>query len=260
MSIMKRFLLVLTIVLGITNSVDAQLPNGTIAPDFTLTDRDGNVHNLYTYLNEGKVVFLKFFACHCPSCWAYHNTGKLESLYQTYGPDGTNQIMVLMLEYDQYNPDAFYGLGGYTQGDWITGNSIPMVDVEGADRSVFDDYNLNYYPMIMKVCNDKTVELMSTGYSVATLFQEADDCAGNLGVALNQSEQTIIHDAYNQKLILEGFAEISNLSIYNLMGQQVLNNQGSMNNSIELIGLKEGVYIVQIEHALGTISKKIIVQ
>src|SRR5690606_37554838 len=95
-------------------------------------------------------------------------------------PDGTDQIMVLMLEHDQNNPDAFVGQGGYTQGDWTAGNSIPMFDVEGSDRSVFDDYNLQYYPMVMKVCSDKTVELMSTSYSTSTLFQEADDCAGTL--------------------------------------------------------------------------------
>ena len=83
--------------LVISLSSNAQLTNGSIAPDFNLTDINGNSHHLYQYLAEGKTVFVQFFACHCPSCWSYYNTGKLESLYQTYGPNGTDQIMVIMI-------------------------------------------------------------------------------------------------------------------------------------------------------------------
>jgi len=35
---------------------NAQLPNGSTAPDFTFTDMNGVSQNLYTYLNAGKVV------------------------------------------------------------------------------------------------------------------------------------------------------------------------------------------------------------
>ena len=160
---MKKYFLLLSLFLGANISANAQLADGSIAPDFTLTDRDGITHHLYQYLNEGKVVFLKFFACHCPSCWSYHQTGKLEQLNQTYGPEGTDQIVVIMLEHDQNNPEAFVGDGTLTQGDWTDGNTVQMIDVEGSiDREVFNDYNLNYYPMGVKVCSDKKTELIST--------------------------------------------------------------------------------------------------
>lgn len=242
-------------------SSHSQLPNGSIAPDFTLTDRDGNVHNLYDYLSQGKVVFLKFFACHCPSCWAYHNTGKLESIYQTYGPDGTDQIMVIMLEHDQNNPDAFYGLGGYTQGDWITGNSIPMIDVEGVtDRTVFDDYNLNYYPMVMKICTDKTTELMSTSYTVADLFQEADECPGNLALKETQIEGSVYLDQINKQLKIQGFNELTNISVFNLAGQKILNVDSNSNGIVDVASLKNGMYVVHLAYAEGVFSKKILIQ
>lgn len=35
--------------------------NLTTAVDFTVTDTQGNVHNLFSYLNEGKFVVLDFF-------------------------------------------------------------------------------------------------------------------------------------------------------------------------------------------------------
>ncbi len=39
------------------------------APDFTITDSDGNVRHLYSdYINQGKVVVLEIFFINCPPC------------------------------------------------------------------------------------------------------------------------------------------------------------------------------------------------
>ena len=238
-------------------SASAQLPNGSIAPNFTLTDLDGNTHDLYTYLDQGKVVFIKFFACHCPSCWAYHSTGKLDELNELYGPDGTDQVRVLMIEHDEYNGDAFYGLGGYTQGDWITGNSVPMIDAEGAtDRAVFDNYNMIYYPMIYKICPDKTTELMSTGFSVAQLYQEADDCPGTLSIDEVQTTGEVYVDQTNELLVLNNFEGINRIQIFSALGQQMNLTKDLENNSVDLSPLKTGVYFLRIEHTKGTFTQK----
>jgi len=37
-----------------------QLPVGTVAPNFTLTDINGNTHTLYDYLDQGKTVVIDF--------------------------------------------------------------------------------------------------------------------------------------------------------------------------------------------------------
>ena len=50
--------LMLMILLG--NQVKSQMPDGTIAPDFTLVDINGTTHHLYDYLNSGKTVFIEF--------------------------------------------------------------------------------------------------------------------------------------------------------------------------------------------------------
>ena len=257
---MKKYLIVLSFILGISLPATAQLPNGSIAPNFSLTDRDGTVHNLYHYLNEGKVVFIKFFACHCPGCWAYHNTGKLETLYQTYGPDGTDQIMVLMLEHDPSNPEAFEGIGWYTQGNWETGNSVPMIDVEGDDRSIFDDYNMNYYPMVMKICSDKTTELMSTSYTVEQLFQEADDCAGTLSAGpVAETKGTTYFDPVSKQLKLNGFNNVTNIDLYNMAGQKITGFNGASGDIVDLSSLSPGMYIVNLKHAGGVYRTKVLV-
>jgi glutathione peroxidase-family protein len=108
--IVKKFLSISLLLFSA--AVHGQLADGSVAPDFTLTDYFGTEHNLYEYLNEGKTVFVEIFAAHCPSCWNYHETDRLKNIYIDYGPDGTDELMVLALECDQWNThDDFKGIG-----------------------------------------------------------------------------------------------------------------------------------------------------
>ena len=69
---MKKLLLaILTI---ITINVSAQLPDGSLAPDWTMTDLNGTVHHLYEYLDDGYTVFIDFSAVWCGPCWSYHTS------------------------------------------------------------------------------------------------------------------------------------------------------------------------------------------
>ena len=257
---MKKRITILTF-LVISLSSHAQLANGSTAPDFNLTDIDGNSHRLYDYLAEGKVVFVEFFACHCPSCWAHHNTGIMESLYQNYGPTGTDQIMVIMIEYDQWNgTNEFNGTAGWTQGDWITNSSIPKVNAENPDRDIFTDYNMIYFPMVYKICTDKTTELMDINYSTAELFQKANACPGSLAVEENEESIEIIVDNINQKIILKNINKLMSLNIINITGQIIKRREGNSSNSFDISFLTNGIYLVQIEHAGGTIVKKIFIR
>ena len=46
----KNLLVVLLLCFSV--AVNAQLADGSTAPDFTLLDLEGNEHNLYSYLNQ----------------------------------------------------------------------------------------------------------------------------------------------------------------------------------------------------------------
>lgn len=239
---MKKLLFTLTLALSF--GANAQLANGTMAPDFTLTDINGNTHHLYSYLAQNKVVFIEFFACHCPSCWNYHNTNTLDDLYDMYGPSGTDQIQVITIEYDPNNGmDEFYGISGWTQGDWVTGTSVPQINAEGNDRDVFADYNVNYYPLLYKVCTDGIVEQMSTSFDVTELYTKANECPGSLGIG----DKELNLDLYvndQDLLVYTDDVVLKSIQVTNLAGQVVLSNENVSSNEVSVSALEQGIYLI----------------
>ena len=140
-------------------SVNAQLANGSIAPDWTMTDIDGNTHTLYDYLDSGKAVILDFSATWCPPCWDYHNTHALEDLYTNYGPSGTDEVMVFLIEPDTSTTLAdLNGTGSNTLGDWVTGTNYPIID----DASQNSAYNIISYPTVYLICPSKIITEIGT--------------------------------------------------------------------------------------------------
>ena len=131
----------------------AQLPDGSISPDFMATDINGVDHHLYSYLDSGYQVILDFSATWCTPCWNYHESGVLESLYELYGPEGTNQLRVFYIEGDDTTTlDDLNGTGNNTQGDWVSGTPYPIIDNAG---DIFDDFACEYFPTIYTICPNK---------------------------------------------------------------------------------------------------------
>ena len=68
----------------------------TQAPDFTVTDSDGNTHNLYAdYVNQDKVVVLEIFFTTCPPC-ATH-APHWQALYENVQSQYPGQVEFFML-------------------------------------------------------------------------------------------------------------------------------------------------------------------
>lgn len=151
--------------------VNAQLPDGTDAPDFTMTDINGNVHNLHTYLQQGKTVFLDFSATWCGPCWNYHNTHALRTIYDTYGPNGTNEAMVLFIEADGATAlECLFDINcPSSQGNWVAGTTYPIIN----DHTSNGAYQIGYFPTIYGICpNYKVVEVGQLPASGLQAFME----------------------------------------------------------------------------------------
>ncbi|MBK7850045.1 MAG: T9SS type A sorting domain-containing protein [Bacteroidetes bacterium] len=180
-----RILSVLCMLLTGTNMSFAQLSDGSIAPDFTATDINGTTYHLYDYLDQGKTVVIDISATWCGPCWAYHNSGALEDLYTTYGPNGTNEMMVFYIEGDGATTLAdLYGTGTNTQGNWVAGTPYPIIDNSGIANS----YAIRYFPTIYMICPDRVVREVGQ-LTTAALYTAREECS----VATQANDAGITH-------------------------------------------------------------------
>ena len=149
---MKKIFTILLTTVCLTSF--AQLPNGSHAPNFTGISLEGDTIELYDILGQGKSVIIDVMAVWCPPCWSFHQTGTLEELYELYGPDGTDELVVLMIEADPSTQEAWLRGGGNSIGDWTPGVKYPIINLD-----VFNNlYNIRYFPTIYHVSPDLTVD------------------------------------------------------------------------------------------------------
>ncbi len=181
---MKK-LLTLFSSLALAGALNAQLPDNSIAPDFTATDINGVEYTIYDILNAQKPIIMDVSATWCGPCWSYHNGHALETVYDQYGPNGTNEVMVLFVEGDPTtNTDCLYNLAGCnssSQGNWVENTPYPIID----NAELGDAYDISYFPTIYLICPDHLVSEVGQ-LSAAQLKAKADACPKQVqGVDIN---------------------------------------------------------------------------
>jgi len=179
-----------------TNPVEfyKALEDGSYAPNFSLQDLNGTTHTLYDYLDQGKTVFIDFFAVWCSPCWNFMNYNSFENLYKEHGPAGyqgvnantTDDVMVFAIEAsgnnanlsclqgDNNNCNHPYG----TQGDWITAaGDLPLIPTYSPNSvQVVYDYEIDAVPTLYKICPNRIVEEVSQSSSADFYYSMVSEC------------------------------------------------------------------------------------
>ena len=159
----------------------AQIPNGSVAPDFTVTDINGVSHTLSTYLAAGKTVVIDISATWCQPCWNYHNTKALEDLYYSYGPGGSNEVVVLFVEGDNNTTLAdLNGTGTNTRGNWVAGTPYPIID----GSNIASLYQIDAFPTVFRVMPNGLVYEAGAS-SASTLRAQINNFAPLVGAQNN---------------------------------------------------------------------------
>lgn len=228
---MKKFYSLLASALLFAGAASAQI--GATAPDFTLTDIDGNEHNLYTYLDAGKVVILDCSATWCPPCWTFHENHYLKSINDQYGPEGTDQVVVLFYEADPSTTSAdLDGSGSNTQGDWITGVDYPIIDPASAELSGSIYWPLGYPTINVISPEDKKIKADLFNNQVsdvdASLTSMVETISAHFAAGVGVEEETL-----------------SNLSLYPNPASSVVN--------VNFTAAQQGELTIEVSNVLGQI-------
>ncbi|MEM6963543.1 MAG: T9SS type A sorting domain-containing protein [Bacteroidota bacterium] len=238
-----KFTLFLAFLFSFQISSFGQLSNGATAPNWTLTDIDGNQHTLYNYLDAGKMVILDFSATWCPPCWNYHQTHVLEDFYNQRGPNGTDEAMVFMIESDLgTNLQCIYGqagCNGTSLGDWTAGVSYPIISLDGSNGpNVGSLYSINFYPTLYAVCSDRKIyEVGQPG--ISTWFNWIASCTLEGSGMVTSNE-----DCFGGG---NGQVDVNSSGGYSTISYSWSNGA----NTEDLVGVGAGTYTLTITEAQG---------
>ncbi|MBL7828220.1 MAG: HYR domain-containing protein [Saprospiraceae bacterium] len=218
------------------------IPTG---PDWKGTDLNGQTHQLYDYLNQGKIVFLDVFSTWCGPCYSYQQSGKFKELYNQYGPNGANTVRVFALEADPGTGiPQLYGTPPLTQGNFVAGTPYPIIDLPRIDEAFYVDG----YPSLYCVCPDRTTYSLSHNWSAAQLYEEALDSCTQMNFL-----RTRIDTVMPQRCKSDNNGEIR-MSVLSGVAPYTFHwNNGDTTQ--HLSGLPGGHYVCTITDAMGKVGK-----
>ncbi len=153
---MRHFILLIVFLLNLS------LLQAQQAPDFTVTDTEGQVHHLYAdYLDQGKTVMVKIFFTTCPPCNSI--APLMEPFYQEWG---AGEYDVEFFEMTDKNFDTNTLVEAYAE---MYGETFPAISMQGGSLEAVQPYKAGMFgpwygtPTFIVIAPDGTVQYGISG-------------------------------------------------------------------------------------------------
>ncbi|MCB9265350.1 MAG: redoxin family protein [Lewinellaceae bacterium] len=152
------------------------------APDFTVTDSQGQAHHLYAdYLNQNKTVVLELFFTYCPPCNSI--APLVEPLYQSWGGGSAEvEFISLSIKNDDTSTDVAIFKANY-------GHTFPGVGADGGSLPACLPYQNGTYglffgtPTFVVIAPDGSVNFDPRGPNQSATIDSVDVAIAATGAA-----------------------------------------------------------------------------
>jgi len=246
---MKKIIFILAILLSFHISF-GQVPIDT-AVNFSVKDIHGNTINLYSILDEGKLVAIDFFSTSCGPCGLY--APDFQASYEDFGENEGNVFFVSICWGDDNagvaHFDSIYGIthpsvsgsqggGNIVHNDYQVG-STPTVILINPDREIIEHHiweptQANLNDAIIAAGGSMVGIRDNDGYSKDELLVYPNPSGGHVNVMMKSTTNAMVH-----------------LEVYNLLGTKVYSTQqhlimpGEQVLSADLTAFPGGTYFVR---------------
>ena len=221
--------------------------NAQTAPDFTITDIDGNSRNLYNTLDAGNVVVLKFFTNWCGIC--NNSADDVLALYNSYQNNG-DPVVFWALDRDPNETNAHATT--YRNNHNLT---FPVI---GEASSVAALYGVQYQPEYKIICPDRSYE---EEVSHTQVDQHVQNCLSQItGIedAPTDGKLKFEHRADGLSVVWNTKAsETAKLTLIDMSGRIAEEHTLSGGEKVLFRKLTPGIYISVFEHNGMLVKDKI---
>ncbi len=156
-------------------SLSAQL-----APDFNVTDTDGQAHQLYAgYLNQGKTVMIKIFFTTCPPCNSI--APLMEPFYQEWGA-GQNDVEFFEMTDKSFDVNSLVEAYADSYGE-----TFPAISMQGGSLEAVQPYKSGQFgpwlgtPTFVVIAPNGTVQYGVSGSGNQATINALDDAIAATG-------------------------------------------------------------------------------
>ncbi len=239
-----------------------------VVDDFTVTDTEGVVHNLYEITASGKYVYLDFFFDTCPPC--QQTQPIYNELHDKYGCNEGDIFVISINNGTDTNAEviAFENQFG---GPF---NHSPAVGIEGGCAAVDNNFGITAYPTYCLINPDNEIinldiwpisDVSTYENALPAGFEPEPMECGTFSIEdANVDASFLLYPnpiSNSQKLTITLATDLqSEVKIYNVLGKEVYSNTYSTNQIEIQHNLDAGTYFVSVETDFGVSNKGLIVR